>query len=143
MRWEDYRMSENVDDRRGDGGGGGGGVSGSGLGIGAMVVLGLLGWALGVDPRMLIAGAEMMGGGRSPTSGYSEQQRPRQSVPPTDNTGRFVSAMVAMNEDVWKDLLPQQTGVRWRAPTLVMFDRVTHSACGTRKTLPVSPSGLR
>jgi predicted metalloprotease len=134
MRWEDYRMSENVDDRRGDGGGGGGGVSGSGLGIGAMVVLGLLGWALGVDPRMLIAGAEMMGGGRSPTSGYSEQQRPRQSVPPTDNTGRFVSAMVAMNEDVWKDLLPQQTGVRWRAPTLVMFDRVTHSACGTAQS---------
>jgi predicted metalloprotease len=134
MKWEDYRMSENVDDRRGGGGGGGGGVSGSGLGIGTMVVLGLLGWALGVDPRMLIAGAEMMGGGRSPTSSYSEQQRPRQSAPPSDNTGRFVSAMVAMNEDVWKDVLPQQTGVRWRAPTFVMFDRVTHSACGTAQS---------
>lgn len=139
MRWEDYRMSENVDDRRGDdgsGGGGGGtgyGVSGGGLGIGTMVVLGLLGWALGVDPRILIAGAEMTGGGR-PTSSYTEQQRPRQSTPPADNSGRFVSAMVAMNEDVWKEVLPQQTGVRWKAPTLVMFDGVTNSACGTAQS---------
>jgi predicted metalloprotease len=139
MRWEDYRMSENVDDRRGDGGSGGGGggtgygVSGGGLGIGTMVVLGFLGWALGVDPRILIAGAEMAGGGR-PTSSYSEQQRPRQSTPPADNSGRFVSAMVAMNEDVWKEVLPQQTGVRWKAPTLVMFDGVTNSACGTAQS---------
>ncbi len=139
MRWEDYRMSENVDDRRGDGGSGGGGgtgfgVSGGGLGIGTMVVLGLLGWALGVDPRVLIAGAEMAGGGRAPSSGYTEQQRPRQSTPPSDNSGRFVSAMVAMNEDVWKEVLPAQAGVRWKAPTLVMFDGVTNSACGTAQS---------
>ena len=139
MRWEDFRTSENIEDRRGDGGFGGGGgtgvgFSGGGLGIGTIVVLGLLGWALGVDPRILIAGAEMMGGGRAPTSGYAEQQRPRQSAPPTDNTGRFVSAVVAMNEDVWKDVLPQQAGVRWKAPTLVMFDRVTQSGCGTAQS---------
>lgn len=135
MRWEDYRMSENVDDRRGGGGGGTGfGVPGGGIGVGTIVVLGLLGWAFGVDPRILIAGAEMMGSGRSPASGYSEQQRPRQSTPPADNTGRFVSAVVAMNEDVWKDVLPQQAGVRWRAPTLVMFDGVTRSACGTAQS---------
>ena len=138
MRWEDFRTSENVEDRRGDGGGGMGlpipGGGGGGLGIGAIIVLGILGWAIGVDPRMLISGAEMATGARAPTSGYAEQQRPRQSTPPSDNTGRFVSAVVAMNEDVWKDLLPQQAGVRWRAPTLVMFDRVTTSACGTAQS---------
>jgi len=138
MRWEDFRQSENIDDRRGDGGGGGMGLpipgGGSGLGIGTIIVLGILGWAIGVDPRMLISGAEMVAGGRAPTSGYTEQQRPRQSAPPSDNTGRFVSAVVAMNEDVWKDVLPQQAGVRWRAPTLVMFDRVTTSACGTAQS---------
>lgn len=135
MRWEDFRMSENVDDRRGDGGSGVGfSMPGGGIGIGTIVVLGLLGWALGVDPRVLITGAEMMGAGRAPTSGYTEQQRPRQSAPPADSTGRFVSAVVAMNEDVWKDVLPQQAGVRWRAPTLVMFDGVTNSACGTAQS---------
>lgn len=132
MRWEDYRMSENVDDRRG--GGGGFGVPGGGIGVGTIVVLGILGWALGVDPRILISGAEMMG--RTPNSGYSQRghSEQRQSTPPADNTGRFVSAVVAMNEDVWKDVLPQQAGVRWRAPTLVMFDGVTHSACGTAQS---------
>ena len=141
MRWEDFRTSENVEDRRGDGGYGGGhgesGVGlrmpGGGLGIGTLVVLGLLGWALGIDPRILIGGAEMMNRG-APSSSYTEQQRPRQSAPPSDNTGRFVSAVVAMNEDVWKDILPQQAGVRWKAPTLVMFDGVTSSACGTAQS---------
>ena len=134
MRWEDFRTSENVEDRRGDGGSGVGfGMPGGGIGIGTLVVLGLLGWALGVDPRILITGAEMMNRG-APSSSYTEQQRPRQSAPPSDNTGRFVSAVVAMNEDVWKDLLPQQAGVRWKAPTLVMFDGVTSSACGTAQS---------
>jgi hypothetical protein len=135
MRWEDFRQSGNIEDRRGDDGGGGGGglpFGGGGLGIGTMVVLGILGYALGIDPRLLISGAEMATGGSR--SGYSEPQRPRQSAPPADNSGRFVSAMVAMNEDVWKEVLPQQTGVRWKAPTLVMFDGVTNSACGTAQS---------
>ena len=57
MRLDDMPESGNVEDRRGDGGGfgGGGGMGGlpigtGGLGIGGMVVLGLIGWALGIDP---------------------------------------------------------------------------------------------
>jgi predicted metalloprotease len=138
MRWEDFRQSENIDDRRGDGDGGfGGGLpigGGGGLGIGAIIVLGLLSWAIGVDPRLLIGGAEMIAGGRAPQSQYVEQARPRQAPAQNDNVGRFVSAVVAMNEDVWKDVLPQQAGVRWKAPTLVMFDGVTRSACGTAQS---------
>jgi predicted metalloprotease len=142
MRWEDFRQSDNIDDRRGDGDGGGGGLpiglgGGGGLGIGTIIILGLLGWAIGVDPRILISGAEMVSGGRAPTSQYAEQQRPRQSgqsAAPTDNIGRFVSAVVAMNEDVWKDALQEQTGVRWRAPTLVMFSGATTSACGAAQS---------
>ena len=68
MRWDDFRRSDNVeDDRDGGGGFGGGGfgipVGGGGLGIGTMVVLGLIGWALGIDPSMLIGGAELVNGG--------------------------------------------------------------------------------
>ena len=48
MKWEDYRQSENLEDRRGSGGTSYAGLPGGrgGLGIGTMVVLGLLGWAL-------------------------------------------------------------------------------------------------
>ena len=72
MRLDDMPESGNVEDRRGEGGGfgGGGGMGGmpigtGGLGIGGMVVLGLIGWALGIDPRLLIGGAEVLTGGGS------------------------------------------------------------------------------
>ncbi|MEY3553123.1 MAG: hypothetical protein RL735_1471 [Pseudomonadota bacterium] len=129
MKWEDFRQSDNVEDRRGDGGGGFGlPGGGGGLGIGTMIVLGILGYALGIDPRLLISGAEMVSGARP---GYVEQA-PRQSkaVPPTDQMGRFVSAVVAQTEDVWSEILPAQTGTKYVPPRLVMFDGQTQSACG-------------
>jgi predicted metalloprotease len=133
MRWEDFRQSGNVEDRRGeDYGGGGGGLSfgGGGLGIGTMIVLGIIGYALGIDPRILISGAEMASGTRS---GYVEQQRPQNNRPtstPTDDTGRFVSAILAQTEDVWNEVLPAQKGIKYTAPRLVLFNGQTASACG-------------
>ena len=56
MKWQDFGRSANVEDRRGQGPACGRG----GLGIGTVIVLGLLGWALGIDPRLLIGGAEMV-----------------------------------------------------------------------------------
>ncbi|HYF56927.1 MAG TPA: neutral zinc metallopeptidase, partial [Salinarimonas sp.] len=70
MRWDDFRSSDNVDDRRGMGGGM---ARGGGLGIGAVIVLTLAGWALGIDPRLLIGGAEMVSRG----GGSMEQQQPQ------------------------------------------------------------------
>ena len=70
-----------------------------GLGIGTIVILGLIGWALGIDPRILIGGAEMMTGGGS---GYEQQQQGRQGAP-QDEAGRFASAILGNTEDVWKD----------------------------------------
>ncbi len=66
MRWDDFRRSDNVEDDRDGGGGGGFGIpgGGGGLGIGTVVVLGLIGWALGIDPSVLIGGAEIVNGGR-------------------------------------------------------------------------------
>ena len=134
MRWDDFRQSDNIEDRRGDGGGGGGGIGlpigGGGLGIGTIIVLGILGYALGIDPRILISGAEMAGGTRS---NYAEQQAPRTSrptAPPSDQTGRFVSAVVAQTEDVWSEILPAQKGIKYTPPRLVLFDGQTASACG-------------
>lgn len=128
MQWEDYRQSENLEDRRGSGGGFAGMPGGrGGIGIGTMVVLGLLGWALGIDPRLLIGGAELIGGigGRPQT-----QETRRSSGPPTDEMGRFVSAVLAQNEDVWSKVLPQQANTRYQAPRLVLFSGVDRSGCG-------------
>lgn len=129
MRWDDYRQSENLEDRRG-GGGTFAGLPGGrgGLGIGTMVVLGLIGWALGIDPRLLIGGAEMIGG---MTERAPQQQTQRQSAPPQDEMGRFVSAVLAQNEDVWSKVLPQQANRRFEPPRLVLFSGVDRSGCGT------------
>jgi predicted metalloprotease len=119
MRWEDFRTSSNVEDRRGMGLPGGAG----GLGI---VILGLVGWALGIDPRILIGGAEMMTGGGS---GYQQQQQGRQGAP-QDEAGRFAAAILGNTEDVWNTVLPQQANRQYQAPKLVLFSDATRSGCG-------------
>ena len=136
MRWDDLRTSQNVEDRRGDGGGGGGGGGGrigfgggGRLGIGTIVVLGLIGWALGINPAILIGGAEMMTGGSPRTSQYQETQ-PRSSAPPDDRVGLFVAKILGETEDVWTQVMPQQVNRRYEPPKLVLFSGYTSSPCG-------------
>src|ERR671935_1817837 len=93
MRWEDFRRSENIEDRRDEGSSGGGGGFGmpmgaGGLSIGTIVVLGLIGWALGIDPRLLIGGAEILTGGNEPQVQAPPTAR-RTTGAPEDEMGRF------------------------------------------------------
>src|SRR5215218_8075473 len=74
MRWQDLRTSQYMEDRRG-GGGSGIPLGRGGLGIGTIIILALAGWALGIDPRILIGGAEMIGGGHAPQTQQVPQQR--------------------------------------------------------------------
>lgn len=133
MRWDDFRRSDNIEDRREEGGGGGGfGVPGGagGLSIGTVVVLGLIGWALGIDPRILIGGAEVITGGGG--SGYErphDESRSRPTGTPSDEAGQFVSAVLGNTEDVWKDIF-QKNNQNYRVPKLVMYSGVTQQACG-------------
>ena len=123
MRWDDFRRSDNVEDRRGDGGGGGFGLpgGGGGLGIGAIVVLGLIGWALGIDPRLLIGGAEMLI--RRRTSQHQQQSpaaaRRAPARRPID-IGQFVAAVLGSTEDRWKEIFAAGNRT-YRAPRLVLF----------------------
>src|SRR5829696_3367965 len=135
MRWDDFRRSENVEDVRDGGGGGGGGgfgipIGGGGLGIGTVVVLGLVGWALGIDPRILIGGAEILTGG---DSHYEQQAGPaptRRGGTPSDEAGQFVSAVLGSTEDTWQEIF-RQSGQTYRAPRLVLFARATEGGrCG-------------
>src|SRR6266540_4447771 len=126
MRWENFRQSENVEDYRG--GGGGFGVPGGagGIGIGTVVVLGLLGWALGVDPRLLISGVEILQGG-GPAQ-YQEAPR-RRGPAPTDEAGKFIRAVLGDTEDRWKEIF-EKAGKRYAEPHLALFSGQMPSACG-------------
>ena len=125
MRWEDFRSSENVEDRRGMGAGIPGGRGG--LGLGTIVILGLIGWALGIDPRILIGGAEMMAGGGG---GNEQQQQQGRQGPPSDQIGQFAAKILGNTEDVWKVVLPAQMNKQYRPPGLVIFSDGTDSGCG-------------
>src|SRR5215470_8291406 len=128
MRLDDMPESGNVEDRRGEGGGFGGGMpmGAGGLGIGGIVVLGLIGWALGIDPRLLIGGAEILTGGGTQ---YQQPSRPTSSAPINDQMGRFVRQVLGSTEVQWKDIFSKD-GQTYRAPKLVMFSGQTRSACG-------------
>ena len=132
MRLDDMPESSNVEDRRGEGGGFGGGGMGmpmgaGGLGIGGIVVLGLISWALGIDPRLLIGGAEILTGGGQ--TQYQQPSRPTSSAPINDQMGRFVRQVLGSTEVQWKDIFSKD-GQTYRAPKLVMFSGQTRSACG-------------
>ncbi len=132
MKWEDFRRSDNVEDRRGDTQYAGGGGSSGHLGLGAMIILGLIGYAFGIDPRLLIGGAEMVS---HVTSGGQQQAAPSKPMgAPNDQMGHFVSAVLAENEDVWKDVLPAQANVRYVPAPVVLFNGQTRSACGAAQS---------
>jgi len=129
MEWQQFGRSENIEDRRGQtalpGGRGG-------LGIGTVLVLGLIGWALGIDPRLLIGGAEMVNRMRTgPDAVQSDQGR---TGTPTDKSGQFVSAVLSSTETVWSQVLPDQKGIRYVKPALVLYNGRTSSACGSAQS---------
>ena len=131
MRLDDLQESGNVEDRRGEGGYGGGGgfpIGGGGIGIGTIVVLGLIGWALGIDPSILIGGAEIFTGGGSPSS-QAPAPGPRRTGTPQDDMGRFVSKVLGSTEVQWKQVFSKE-GKTYRAPILVLYNGRTRADCG-------------
>jgi uncharacterized protein len=133
MRWDDFRRSDNIEDDRGAGGSFGGGGSfgfpmgSGGLGIGTIAVLGLIGWATGIDPSILIGGAKLINGG----SHYQQQYRPsnRRTGAPTDQTGQFVAAVLGNTEDTWTEIF-SAAGQQYRAPRLRLYAGGERGGCG-------------
>ena len=129
MRWSDFRRSDNVEDDRQ--GGSGFPISRGGLGIGTVIVLGLIGWALGIDPNVLIGGAEIISGGGS--SYQQPYQKPaRRTGAPRDQLGDFVAAILGNTEDTWTGIF-QASSRQYRAPRLRLFSGAEQGACGFAK----------
>ena len=113
MKWEDFQSSQNVEDRRGGDqyadARGGSRIGAGHLGLGTVVILGLIGYMTGINPAVLIGGAEMLNNMR----GGGEVTAPRQSQrgttgQPTDQMGQFVAKIFGENEEVWSQVLPAQ-----------------------------------
>lgn len=143
MRYDDFRRSDNIDDRRDDGGGFGGGgggfgipVGGGGLGIGTIIVLGLIGWAVGIDPRILIGGAEILSGsGGAPSV---QMDRPSSSSPkraaPQDEMGSMVAGILGEIDDRWGEIF-KAAGQQYTGPRVVLFRNATNGGrCGTAQS---------
>src|ERR1043165_7664907 len=136
MRYDDFRHSDNIDDRRDSGGGGMGGgmgipMGGGGLGIGTIIVLGLLGYAFGIDPRILIGGAEILTGGSQAPS--YQQDRPsgqRKAGAPTDEMGSMIAGVLGEIDDRWSEIF-QASGQSYTGPKIVLFKNATNGGrCG-------------
>ena len=122
MRIDELPRSDKIEDRRGVR------MRRGGIGIGTLVILGLIGWALGINPLLLIGGAEILtGGGQSQPPAYSDTAN--KAGGPSDQMKEFVSAVLGSGEVQWTELFAQ-TNARYQAPTLVMFSGATSSACG-------------
>jgi predicted metalloprotease len=136
MRWDDFRRSDNLEDARDESGGygGGGGFSfpggGGGLGIGTVIVLGLIGWALGIDPRLLITGAEIVsgGGGQPQVEEPVQRERASRNTPPSDQMGQFVAAVLGDTEDTWNEIF-SQSGSTYKKPRLVLYSGSLPTPC--------------
>lgn len=143
MRWEGQKESSNVEDRRGQGGfRPGGGMRTGGIGIGTLIIALLGAWLFGVNPLTVI---EMFGGGGGPVAVDQPQQRPApapggsqsgqgntggQGAQATDQERAFVSVVLASTEEVWSKMFAD-SGSRYPAPKLVLYDRMTATGCGT------------
>jgi predicted metalloprotease len=126
MEYDDFRRSENIEDRRGDEPMGVPGMSAGGIGIGGLIIVGLISWALGIDPRLVLGGMEILqGGGPS----MSAPATPGRTGTPSDQQGQFVAAVLGDSEDRWSEIFAEN-GRRYERPRLVLFSGATRSACG-------------
>ena len=120
MLWKKGRQSDNVEDRRGAR------IVGSSIKLsgGLLVVVMLIGVALGENPLELLAmlSQGFIEGGS--TTAVSPQQ-----TPGNDESAQFVSAILADTEDTWTTIFPRM-GMQYQAPKLVLFSDQVSSACG-------------
>lgn len=106
----------------------GGGAGG--LGIGTIVVLLIISYFTGINPAILIGGAQQIGGGHRQEQADPQTEAKRRQAP-TDKDGRFATKILGNTEDVWSQILPQQTGKQYTPTTLVLYDGGTRSGCGS------------
>lgn len=134
MRWGDMRPSDNVEDRRGEGGGGRGFPMGGGgmrLGGGALILIVVVSLLFGVNPMSFLG---MVDTGAPGPSAPAPPARPAAPANAKDDASlAFVQRTLGDTEDVWSALF-KNMGSRYDAPRLVLFAGSYPSACGMADT---------
>jgi predicted metalloprotease len=128
MRWQGQRQSTNIEDRRGmrvtrRG------VMGGGLGLVAIMLIGMF---LGVDPRLILGGAQVVNA-VAPPQPRVEDTGPYQESAKEAEERQFLAVVLADTEDVWGALF-SQGGATYRQPKLVLFNGAVESACGVAES---------
>ena len=130
MRWTPGGESNDIEDRRDQGGGGGGGGFGFGgmhLGIGGVIILFVLSLIFKQNFFALLGN----GGGNSVPPSPAAVSRPNPAKDAAEKPlVQFVSFVLDDTQKTWTEILPQQAGVPYRHAKLVLFRNSTQSACG-------------
>ncbi|HQS51893.1 MAG TPA: neutral zinc metallopeptidase, partial [Daejeonella sp.] len=106
------RGSGNIDDRRG--------MSGGGMAIGGgTIILVILGLLFGGDPQSIL--------------NQVSQNQPVQEGKvgsPQDDAGKFADVVLADTDELWTEVF-RENGKQYERPTMVLFDDLVASACGS------------
>ncbi|GAA0562744.1 KPN_02809 family neutral zinc metallopeptidase [Chitinophaga japonensis] len=117
MRWQNKRLSDNVEDRRG---GGGMRTIGIGGGIGGIIII-VLALLFNKDPQQVLQQVQQGGGGAV--------QSTEQVTEGSDETARFASTVLAYTEDVWAEQF-RALNKTYIPPKMVLFSNATEGGCG-------------
>ncbi len=132
MQWKGRRESDNVEDARGQTTAGVGGRSSAGLGLLSLigrkfgikgiliaVVVGIIGWKLGILDANMLLGGGVSAPSQTATVSPEEQER-----------FDFVKVVLADTEDVWASEF-QRIGKQYRLPGMTVYRGRVRTACGT------------
>ena len=127
MRTDDFRPSDNVEDDRAASASRGGIPGGAGgLGIGTVIIIGLISWYFGIDPSVLLNGAQILTGG-TPSQQTSDAP-PVSPGTPNDATGKFVAMVLGDTEDRWTEIFAAG-GKTYHPPKLRLFSGSEPTPC--------------
>src|SRR2546429_480612 len=127
MKWTPEGESQDIEDRRDEGGSGGGGFQFGGMhiGLGGAIILLVLSLLFKQNFFALIGGGGATPVATRPNPAKTEAERP---------LVQFVSFVLDDTQKTWEQVFPRQTGKQYRHAKLVLFRNYTRSGCGAAES---------
>jgi len=127
MKWTPEGESQDIEDRRDEGGSGGGGFQFGGMhiGLGGAIVLLVLSLLFKQNFFALIGGGGATPVATRPNPAKTEAERP---------LVQFISFVLDDTQKTWEQVFPRQTGKQYRHAKLVLFRNYTRSGCGAAES---------